>query len=72
MATTMRDSEHSLLPARQYSGQSCVMRTQTLADPTSWRAWDGTAFELQMTDPYTGAAAVALYLIPVWSSLTRV
>jgi Bacterial Ig-like domain (group 2) len=43
-------------PASPYSG-GCVMRTQTLGDPTSWRAWDGTAFELQMTDPYTGAAA---------------
>lgn len=34
----------------------CVMRTQTLGDPTSWRAWDGTAFNLQMTSPYTGPA----------------
>ena len=33
------------------------MRTQTLSDPSSWRAWDGTAFELQMTDPYTGSPA---------------
>jgi hypothetical protein len=32
----------------------CLIRTQTLGDPTSWRAWDGTAFNLQMTDPYTG------------------
>jgi len=34
----------------------CVMRTQTLGDPTSWRAWDGTGFSLQMTSPYTGPA----------------
>jgi len=34
----------------------CVMRTKTLSDPTSWRAWDGTGFNLQMTNPYTGAA----------------
>lgn len=34
----------------------CVMRTQTLDDPTSWRAWDGSGFNLQMTDPYTGPA----------------
>jgi hypothetical protein len=34
----------------------CAMRTQTLADPTSWRAWDGTGFNLQMNDPYVGAA----------------
>jgi len=34
----------------------CAMRTQTLADPTSWRAWDGTGFNLQMNDPYVGTA----------------
>jgi hypothetical protein len=34
----------------------CVMRTQTLPDPTSWRAWDGAGFNLQMADPYTGPA----------------
>lgn len=34
----------------------CVMRTQTLGDPTSWRAWDGTGFSLQMTSPYAGPA----------------
>ena len=33
--------------------QICVMRTQTLDDPTSWRAWDGTGFGVQMRDPYT-------------------
>jgi hypothetical protein len=37
--------------------QACVMRTQTLGDPTSWRAWDGNGFNLQMTDPYTGPSA---------------
>jgi hypothetical protein len=34
----------------------CVMRTQTLSDPASWRAWNGTAFNLQMANPYTGPA----------------
>jgi hypothetical protein len=34
----------------------CVMRTQTLDDSTSWRAWDGTGFNLHMTSPYTGPA----------------
>lgn len=32
--------------------QICIIRTQTLSDPTSWRAWDGNGFNLQMTDPY--------------------
>lgn len=44
-------------PGQPYFGGNCVMRTQTLSDPTSWRAWDGTAFALLMTDPYTGPSA---------------
>ncbi len=44
-------------PGQTYVARMCVMRTQTLSDPSSWRAWDGTAFELQMTDPYSGPAA---------------
>lgn len=36
----------------------CVFRTGSLGDPTSWRAWDGTGFNLRMTSPYlTGEAA---------------
>ena len=38
------------------NGRMCVMRTQTLDDPMSWRAWDGAGFNLQMTSPYTGPA----------------
>ncbi len=30
----------------------CLMRTQTLDDPKSWRAWDGTGFSLPFIDPY--------------------
>ncbi len=37
---------------------SCVLRTQTLADPTSWRAWDGTGFNMRMIDPYAEPDAV--------------
>lgn len=34
----------------------CVFRTRTLGDPASWRAWDGSGFNLRMTSPYvTGA-----------------
>src|SRR6202042_3491480 len=44
-------------PGYPYYGGECVMRTETLSDPSSWRAWNGTSFSLQMTDPYTGAAA---------------
>ena len=31
---------------------SCVMRTSNPASPSSWRAWDGEAFELKFVDPY--------------------
>ena len=30
----------------------CVMRTRALADPSSWRAWDGSGFNLAMRSPY--------------------
>jgi Bacterial Ig-like domain (group 2) len=37
----------------QPDGRSlCVMRTGTLDDPASWRAWDGSGFALRMTSPY--------------------
>lgn len=42
----------------------CVMRTQTLDDPTSWRAWDGSGFNLQMTDPYTSSPAICSGVAP--------
>lgn len=36
----------------------CVMRTDRLDDPGSWRAWDGNSFSIRMTSPYaTGGAA---------------
>ena len=41
-------------------GGWCAMRTPQLGDPASWRAWDGTGFNLRMTSPYvTGSAAPA-------------
>jgi len=30
-----------------------IMRTLDLADPTSWRAWDGDAFRVRFVNPYT-------------------
>jgi hypothetical protein len=43
----------------QPDGRSlCVMRSDTLDDPASWRAWDGSSFGLRMTSPYvTGEPA---------------
>jgi hypothetical protein len=36
----------------------CVFRTSVLGDPSTWRAWDGSGFNLRMTSPYvTGQSA---------------
>ncbi|RMD83861.1 MAG: hypothetical protein D6815_05500 [Candidatus Dadabacteria bacterium] len=46
---------YALLHLEQYGLQdwgTCVMRTQTIEDPSSWRAWDGTGFNVQFIDPY--------------------
>jgi hypothetical protein len=42
----------------------CAIRTQTLGDPASWRAWDGSGFNLRMTSPYVtgGPATVCTFL----------
>lgn len=34
-------------------GWICLMRTDDLSDPDSWRYWDGTGFEGKFIDPYT-------------------
>jgi hypothetical protein len=31
---------------------ACVLRTNNLADPTSWRAWDGSSYSVQFINPY--------------------
>lgn len=36
----------------QQSGAG-IMRTQTLSDPTSWRAWDGAGWNTRFVNPYT-------------------
>jgi hypothetical protein len=38
---------------------SCLMRTAALADPGSWRAWDGAGFTVRFADPYREDAADA-------------
>ena len=38
-------------PAQPTQG-TCLMRTSNLADPSSWRAWDGQGFNLPMPSPY--------------------
>ncbi len=41
-----------VLYLQDWFGGACVMRTKTLDDPASWRAWDGSGFNLPMTSPY--------------------
>jgi hypothetical protein len=41
---------------RRQTGGVCLMRTQNLADPKSWRAWDGEGFNVRFIDPYRDSA----------------
>jgi len=44
-----------LLVSTTYRDQragSCLMRTRNVADPKSWRAWDGDGFNVRFIDPY--------------------
>jgi hypothetical protein len=38
--------------------RQCLMRTDTLDDPASWRAWDGDGFNLRMESPYVTGGQV--------------
>jgi hypothetical protein len=35
---------------------NCLLRTTDLADPASWRGWNGAAFAVRFIDPYRAAA----------------
>jgi hypothetical protein len=46
---------YSLVYTQQFGLQkagTCVIRTNRLADPTSWRAWDGGGYNIAFIDPY--------------------
>ena len=43
----------------------CAIRTNTLDDPASWRAWDGSGFDLPLASPYvTGTEATQCEFLP--------
>ena len=45
----------ALFSAAAYRDQAwgaCLMRTERLDDPASWRAWDGKAFAVRFANPY--------------------
>jgi hypothetical protein len=49
------DHYYALIRVQRYRAQqqgTCVMRTTNLADPKSWRAWDGSGFNVRFVDPY--------------------
>jgi hypothetical protein len=46
---------YALIRVQRYRAQpqgTCLMRTTDLADPGSWRAWDGSGFNVRFVDPY--------------------
>jgi len=46
---------YTLVATRRYRQQplgACLLRTNTLADPSSWRAWNGSGFRVAMVSPY--------------------
>ena len=45
-------SSATVIPTQNGKQRLCVFRTATLRDPASWRAWDGSGFNLWMTSPY--------------------
>jgi hypothetical protein len=56
---------HVLVKAEAFQSQqpgTCEMRTKDLADPTSWRAWDGTGYNVQFINPYTSSAPPAQHV----------
>ncbi|MBL8666390.1 MAG: hypothetical protein JNM48_02895 [Rhodospirillales bacterium] len=46
---------------------ACLLRTDDIADPARWRAWDGAAFAVRFTNPYARppAPAAAVACTPV-------
>ncbi|HET8728741.1 MAG TPA: hypothetical protein VFO41_14635 [Alphaproteobacteria bacterium] len=42
---------------RKQAHGTCVIRTDRLDDPQSWRAWDGDGFTIRFADPYREAIA---------------
>ncbi|KAA5595961.1 hypothetical protein [Blastochloris sulfoviridis] len=60
--------------AGQKSG-SCLFQTADIASPTSWRAFDGTAFVAQFPDPYIQSAGPTSTCLPIFEnsvgSITR-
>jgi hypothetical protein len=44
---------------------ACLFRTENIADPSAWRAWDGTSFSVRYPDPYRSRETPARACRPV-------
>lgn len=44
---------------------ACLFRTDNIADPTAWRAFDGTGFTIRYTDPYAGKSQPGAACLPL-------
>lgn len=42
----------ALIDSGKNPGGPCLMRTDNIADPTSWRGWDGAGFSIKFVNPY--------------------
>jgi hypothetical protein len=58
--------------ARAQKPGNCLLRTDDITDPTSWRAWDGKRFTATFIDPYmTSASKDAHVCAPVGAGQLR-
>ncbi len=48
-----------IVEAHTHAQRICLIRTATLDDPASWRAWDGEGFVARFDDPYDDPAGAA-------------
>jgi hypothetical protein len=44
---------------------ACLFRTEDIADPSAWRAWDGKSFSIRYADPYRSREKPAAACRPV-------
>jgi hypothetical protein len=57
------------IPSPSYVGMPgfCPIRTDRLEDPASWRAWDGSGYNLRMTSPYVTGTSAPVCVFPQYT-----
>jgi hypothetical protein len=60
-------AQYVLVRIRDLDGRrgTCLLRTATVGEPGSWRAWDGDGFDGRFEDPYLAAAGPRAHCTPV-------